>query len=51
MVMVVLCCCLRFGRDWKKVEDFVGTKTVIQVLLFVIIYLNLMRVALQVSPT
>jgi len=23
---------LRFDRDWKKIEDFVGSKTVIQVL-------------------
>ena len=22
---------LRFDRDWKKIEDFVGSKTVIQV--------------------
>lgn len=22
----------RFDRDWKKIEDFVGSKTVIQVL-------------------
>lgn len=25
----------RFDRDWKKIEDFVGSKTVIQVLRFV----------------
>ena len=24
--------CLRFDRDWKKIEAFVGSKTVIQVL-------------------
>lgn len=23
----------RFDRDWKKIEDFVGSKTVIQVLM------------------
>lgn len=23
----------RFDRDWKKIEDFVGSKTVIQVLI------------------
>jgi len=22
---------IRFGREWKKIEDFIGTKTVIQV--------------------
>lgn len=24
-------CCIRFGRDWKKIEAFIGSKTVIQV--------------------
>lgn len=24
----------RFDRDWKKIEDFVGSKTVIQVQLY-----------------
>jgi hypothetical protein len=32
MVKLFLAC--RFGRDWKKIEDFVGTKTTIQESIF-----------------
>jgi len=31
-IQPLICCGLfRFDRDWKKIEDFVGSKTVIQV--------------------
>lgn len=32
MLSLPLCHFLRFDRDWKKIEDFVGSKTVIQVI-------------------
>ena len=41
MVFILFSCLLdsfRFDRDWKKIEAFVGSKTVIQVLL--LSYLN-----------